>query len=128
MILFLDDDQNRAALAYQRWPKEKRDKTMWCTTAAEAISVLKDYVEVLEEVHLDHDLGGEHWVDSRRPDCGMEVVRWLQNIPKPRLQQYKKIRFVIHSWNFPAAREMHLKLLDLKLHSELIPFGHTKNN
>ena len=126
MILFLDDCANRAALAYQRWPEDKRNNTMWCTTAAEAIDVLKDYVDDLEEVHLDHDLGGEHFVDSRREDCGMEVVRWLQNIPHARLLRYRKIKFVTHSWNFPAARSMHLKLLDLGLDSELIPFGTTK--
>ena len=126
MYLFLDDDPGRAALACQRWPKEKSNNTMWCTTAAETISVLKDYWKELEEVHLDHDLGGDTWVDSRRDDCGMEVVRWFENIPELRLEKYKDVKFIIHSWNFPAAREMHLRLLDLGLKSHLVPFGTVK--
>jgi hypothetical protein len=122
MILFLDDDPNRAALAYQRWPEKRRSHTIWCTTAAEAISVLKDYD--LTEAHLDHDLGGESFVDTRREDCGMEVVRWLEHVED--LKKYETCRFICHSWNIPAGRRMVERLQALGLKAEHIPFGMTR--
>ena len=37
VILFLDDDPRRAALMYQRMNREQQSKTLWVTTAEEAI-------------------------------------------------------------------------------------------
>ena len=122
MVLFLDDDQHRAALAYQRWPEEKRDKTIWATTAQEAIDVLRDYD--LVEAHLDHDLGGETYVNSEREDCGMEVVRWLEDLDN--VNKFKDTKFIVHSHNYPAGAEMMSRLKKLDLTCVQIPFGHTQ--
>jgi len=57
---------------------------------------------------LDHDLGGETFVDSGREDTGMEVVRWLcQNQDS----QDGLIFVRVHSHNAPAAHRM---VFDLK--------------
>ena len=55
-----------------------------------------------DEVHLDHDLGGEIYVDSSRPDCGMEVVRWLC---ASRRDRFEKTLFIIHSHNAEAGAD-----------------------
>jgi hypothetical protein len=59
--------------------------------------------EPWDEVHLDHDLCGESNVDHSRPDCGMAVVRWILQEPRPQL---KSTRFVVHSRNVNAASVM----------------------
>lgn len=121
-ILFMDDCPQRAALAYTRWPEDKKGRTIWCTTAEEAIGVLKDYP--LDEVHLDHDLGGEQWVDSRREDCGMEVIRFIEKMDKKeREKKFSKTRFIVHSWNLPAGQRMTERLVGVELNAVQIPFG-----
>lgn len=123
MILFLDDDPHRAALAYNRFTEEKRNNTIWCTTAAEAIDILENYD--LEEAHLDHDLGGEHFVHSAREDCGMEVIRWIEHRSTDEREKLKKTTFTIHSWNINAAMGMERRLKVLGLKVKRIPFGMT---
>jgi hypothetical protein len=126
MILFFDDNPNRAAIVYQRWSDEKRNKTVWTQTAAEAISVFKDYVGELEEAHLDHDLGGESFVNSQREDCGMEVVRFIEKMSTEDLQKLKSCYIIVHSWNLPAGRVMALRLQRVGLTAVHIPFGMPK--
>ncbi len=123
MILFLDDDHNRAALAYQRWPKEKVNKTMWVETAADTIEVLSGYTDSFEEIHLDHDLGGEHFVDTRREDTGMEVIRYLERIPGVELKKFESTKFTVHSWNLYAGKQMTERLQRLGLDAIYKPFG-----
>ena len=123
MYLFLDDDVNRAALAYQRFPKEKRDATVWVKTAADAITSLRDFKYQLIEVHLDHDLSGETFCDSRREDCGMEVVRYLESLPEEEIKIFESCKFICHSHNYPACSEMRDRLEALGLKAEYKPFG-----
>ncbi len=119
MILFLDDAPERAALAYQRWPEEKRSNTIWCSTAEEAIGVLRDYVAVLTDAHLDHDLGTQDQ-DPRSETSGMEVVRFLE---KQDASNYRKCKFIIHSWNIHCAHIMYERLTKAGYTAELRPFG-----
>ena len=127
MILFLDDDQNRAAVAYNRMVPEKRNVTIWCKTSFEAISVLDDddYVTKLTEVHLDHDLGGKHFQDPTEENCGMEVIRFIEKSEETNPGRYKHISFTIHSFNFDAGKEMCSRLMDLSIEVKYIPFGYT---
>jgi hypothetical protein len=76
-ILFLDDDPARAEIFLAENPD-----AIWVETASDCIARLE---EPWDEVHLDHDLGGERFVDLSREDCGMEVVRWLCLEPHPHL-------------------------------------------
>jgi hypothetical protein len=111
-LLFLDDDPVRAALFLTENPDAD-----WVQTAAECIARLE---ESWEEVHLDHDLGGEQFVDHTRDDCGMEVVRWLCLHPRPHL---RRTQFYVHSHNSAAATDMGMQLMGAGYHVELRPFG-----
>lgn len=97
--LFLDDDPRRARAFLAEYPD-----AVWVTTVAECVEKLS---EPWDEVHLDHDLGGEEHVDVGRDDCGMAVVRWLAFEPRRHL---RLTRFFVHSHNGPAAYVMLLQL------------------
>jgi len=126
MILFLDDDPHRAVLAYNRMSEKDRDKTIWCKTAEEAIITLWDYRGQLERVYLDHDLGNEDYMNTKREDCGMEIIRHLEKMenkcPKE-LNKLKQTKIIIHSWNSHAAPIMRDRLLKLGLDAIWVPFG-----
>jgi hypothetical protein len=98
-ILFLDDDPKRAVefLTYN-------PTAVWVETVADCVNALR---ETWDEIHLDHDLGGEHFVDHDRDDCGMAVIRWLCDEPRPHL---KSALFVIHTHNTGAALAMIFQL------------------
>jgi hypothetical protein len=111
-LLFLDDDFARARVFLGKNPA-----ATWVQTAADCIARL---AEAWDEVHLDHDLGGEHFVDIARDDCGMEVVRWICLERRPHL---RKTRFTIHSHNPNAATMMGMQLMIDGYSVELRPFG-----
>jgi len=112
-ILFLDDSEERHDAA-KKWHDVYWEDVTWCWTAKEAIDALKN--KEFDIVFLDHDLGGEHFVNSEREDCGMEVVRWImQNEPVIEL-------IVVHSWNIPAAKRMTENLLDSGYSVSVSPF------
>jgi hypothetical protein len=111
-ILFLDDDPARGV----EFMTENPD-AVWVETAADCISALG---EPWDEVHLDHDLGGEHFVDHDREDCGMEVVRWLCEEPRPHLES---CLFVIHTHNAGAALAMIFQLEAMGYNVLERPFG-----
>lgn len=70
MIVLEDDDRRIAFLK-----RAVCDNVTVTRTVPECIECLRG-----SEGHylsLDHDLGGEEFVDSARKDCGMEVIRWL---------------------------------------------------
>lgn len=93
-ILFLDDSYFRRMAFIKKFPECKL-----ALTAPMAIKMLQEEPE-WDLVSLDHDLGGQVFVDSNREDCGMEVVRWIvANSPKI-------LNIRIHSWNPPAADRM----------------------
>lgn len=94
--LFLDDDPARADAFFDKFPDAH-----WVQTTVECIEALK--TKVWDEIHLDHDLEGEWFVDSERTDCGMEVVRWLTTEPRTHLMAAK---FVVHTHNQNAAMVM----------------------
>lgn len=91
-VLFLDDDPSRAGVILRRFPQ-----AIWVQTAEECVSCLE---ESWDEIHLDHDLGGDTHVDPESPDCGMSVVRWIVERPRPHLEP---TLFVIHTRNANAA-------------------------
>lgn len=125
MILFMDDDPGRAAKAWEWMSPKRRNQTMWCTTAQEAISVLDDqgYRDALTEVHLDHDLGGTSFQDPTEKNCGMEVIRFIEKFP-PSI--FSDILFIIHTWNGAAGCEMRNRLRHLGLKVFYRPFGKEK--
>jgi hypothetical protein len=113
-ILFLDDDPARAEIFLAANPD-----AIWVQTADECIARL---AEGWDEVHLDHDLGGERFVDLSRDDCGMAVVRWLCLEPHPHLKQ---THFLVHSHNPGAAGIMLMQIHVAGFRVEHRPFGVT---
>lgn len=114
MLLFLDDSDRRRALMEPFWGKD----TIFCETAAACIEIIK-LNPLITKISLDHDLGGQTFVDSNREDCGMEVVRYLETVNIPRRFKYVKV----HSWNEPAAKEMVKRLREAGYDSIWHPFS-----
>ncbi len=111
-ILFLDDDPARAENFLGRHPE-----AVWVQTVEEC---LEQMLEVWEEIHLDHDLGGKQYVNLNQPDCGMEVIRWLCKEPRDHL---KKTRFLVHTHNSIAGLMMVLQMRVSGYSAEFRPFG-----
>lgn len=125
LVLFLDDSQERAAVAYQRMPVAVREKTIWARTAQEAIHILWEYREQLKLATLDHDLDGEY-VNPGNPNSGMEVVRYLERMARlnpTEFENFKQIEFIVHSWNEYAGPKMVERLEKINLKVNLRPFG-----
>lgn len=111
-VLFLDDDPLRADVFLADCPH-----AVWVQTAADCI---EKFAEPWDEIHLDHDLGGQQFVDHNRDDCGMEVVRWICLEPRPHL---RNSRFTVHSHNAGAATLMAMQLMANGFHVDVRPFG-----
>jgi len=110
-ILFLDDDPTRCRIFRRMQPD-----AIIVNTARECIDQLRR-PETWFEVHLDHDLGGQHYQDTAEENSGSEVVRWiLMNKPDVRT-------FVVHSFNGPAAIAMRDALRKAGYYTLYIPFG-----
>jgi hypothetical protein len=110
--LFLDDDPDRAREFLAVYPD-----AVWVQTVPECIAKL---AETWDEVHLDHDLGGEQNVEAGRDDCGMAVVRWLSFSPRVHLAP---TRFVVHSHNGFAASLMTIQMKCMGFKVVAQPFG-----
>lgn len=124
MIIFLDDDPHRAALAYQRMKPEDREKTIWCATVEEAIVTLLDYRDNLTDISFGHDFCGEKYVHTAREDCGMQIVRYLEKLAKKNeLYRLKDTNWKIHTWNVDAGNLMYKRLKKIGLKVKYIPFG-----
>lgn len=112
-ILFLDDDLNRIKHFLRVMPDSYH--ILIVETAESAIKALKEHK--FDHVFLDHDLGGEAWVNSSRPDTGMEVVRWL-------CDNITEIGTVhVHSHNHHAAPVMAKKLSGCGYNATYKPFA-----
>src|SRR3954454_24924372 len=111
-LLFLDDDPARAEVFLAEHPQ-----AIWVKTARECLERL---TEPWDEVHLDHDLGGEVFVDRDRDDCGMEVVRWLC---VERRRHLSRTLFLVHSHNAGAACAMVMQLFLAGYRVDGRPFG-----
>jgi len=109
-ILILEDDENRMVEFYDRFKgAESADVEFLINhaeTAEEAINFLKSTTYDL--IFLDHDLGGETYVDVNNKNTGSEVARFMNE---------SEIEFngniIIHSMNDIAAENM-LKLIKPK--------------
>jgi hypothetical protein len=126
MILFLDPDPKRAVLAHQRMTDEDQSNTIWCKTVLEAQTTLWNYRHELTRVHLEHDLGEHPYANTRSEDCGMELVRYLERLSvhyDNEFPAYKKMEFIIHTWNDHAGPIMVERLRKIGLKVELKPFG-----
>lgn len=103
-ILILEDDGNRV--------KEFRKRfigigiPLFVDTASEAIKLIRNADWTSRDlICLDHDLGGETYVNTNDRNTGSEVARFLEENPVQAM-------IVIHSLNTAAARYMFNRLND----------------
>lgn len=120
-ILFLDDDIIRTEKFLTNNHNESIVDT--CSTARVCIALLNTYR--YDVVHLDHDLGGERFVDSAREDCGMEVVRWLVQNRYGSFPSYCA-KIIVHTHNDNAGAAMTTLLRAAGYEAKYIPFGYDK--
>lgn len=106
----LDDDHNRLRKFRMAIPS-----AIMAETADEAIEALSSE-ESWSAVFLDHDLGGEVFVDSSEHNTGMTVAQWMID------NGIKADVVVVHSMNEPAAKEMQARLQTAGYHTLRIPF------
>lgn len=115
-VVFLDDDPKRTQAFVAKIPH-----ATCVETAQEVIDILGSQNKT-HSLFLDHDLGGEIYVDSDRPDTGMEVVRWIET-NKPTIDL-----IFVHTMNPGAGTEMTNRLEALGYHVRRIPFNLLINN
>lgn len=93
MLLFLDDSKERIKKFKSSYPFA----TIVETSEETILQLQKSKFKI---VSLDHDLGGEIYVDSGREDTGMGVVRWIiENKPQIEL-------IIVHSLNDDGSLNM----------------------
>ena len=96
-VLFLDDNPDRTKKFRSWFPSAETAET-----ADEIIALL--IKGDTDHLFLDHDLGGEVYVDPDLPNTGMAVVRWIEE-NKPSIE-----KIIIHSLNADRAVEMVVRL------------------
>lgn len=125
-VLFLDDDTDRCRVFCAIMAKY--DIIPECvSTAQECIDKLQysmDQGFAYDLISLDHDLGGEVFVNTDREDCGMEVVRWIEKhyFAADSLFEPSNSIFLVHSYNDPAATRMTERLIGRRYMAMKTPF------
>ena len=94
-IFILEDDPNRIDWFKENLMTDDLDITQ---DVAEAMKWLKS--KEYDAVFLDHDLGGEVFVDSAEWNTGATVAQMIHETPN------KVLDVVIHSWNPCGAKIM----------------------
>lgn len=113
-MLVLDDDPARVEHLRTRFPNADLH---WAETVETCIPMLAEEWDV---IRLDHDLGGEIFVDSNRTDCGMEIVRYiLKNKP----EHLKETIFIVHSKHERAGEKMTAELTAAGYDCTYVPFS-----
>lgn len=120
IIVFMDDDPNRAALQFKRMTDIDQQRTFWVQTTKDTIDLLKTYSSRLDMVSLGYNLNGTIPSHPASEDCGMEVVRWLEKRPSV---LYSHVRFIVHTWNTSAGIKMTQRLRKKGYRVVNVPFG-----
>ena len=111
-VVFLDDDPIRCKFFQSAIPS-----AVIVTTAEEVQAVLADRENQVDILLLDHDLGGEIYVDPELENSGSGVVRWMRKHNPP------VGRIIVHSYNGPAAAAMCQDLTAIDYRAEYLPFS-----
>jgi CheY-like chemotaxis protein len=104
-ILILEDDPERIQI-FRRKIRGVNFQIDYAETAEEAIRLWE--ARNYDVVFLDHDLGGECYVDTSHKNTGSEVVRWA--ITRQQTFPLDQPYIIIHSLNTPAAQDMEDRL------------------
>ena len=111
-LLFLDDAPDRAAAFLAAHPG-----AMWVQTVEQCSACCSS--RGTRSISIT-TWAGKCWSITSGPDCGMAVVRWLCEEPRPHLRD---TRFVIHTHNPNAACMMVLHLQVMGFQVQASPFG-----
>ena len=108
-ILLLEDDYNRVEQFRKRVDELNERNThketlelIHVETAQECINQLQDKSNKFALILLDHDLGGEVYVDANNTNTGSEVARWINN----NQDILKHITVITHSFNPAGAKNI----------------------
>ena len=110
-ILILEDSKSR-----QKDFKRNLPCATIVETADACIKELNEATETWDWVFLDHDLGGNIFVDTYEKNTGSEVVRWIC-ANKPKIKQ-----LIVHSLNDEAAYGMVRDLTGAEYSAKHVPF------
>lgn len=116
-IFILEDDPARISLFRQTLIGT--DVTI-CVDVASAKQLWEPPYDI---VCLDHDLGGEVYVDSAHKNTGAEFVRWLTRNQPNLIDEAKTI--YVHSYNPVGAAAMMTDLFEVHHRVGRVPFGPT---
>ena len=110
-ILILEDDPYRIKKFLNAIPN-----AIIVSTAATAIDLLQS-IRPFRYVFLDHDLGGDVYVDEADKNTGSEVVRCLCTLNPTIID-----KIFIHSLNIAAAKNMATALRQAQYNVDVAPF------
>lgn len=113
-IFILEDDMERIKLF---WEYGKAHDLTVVTSVSEAI---KHWKPPYDLVLLDHDLGGEHYVDSEKENTGYQFVKYLTSIE---YGTYEPPKFIVHSFNYQGALNMTIELRTAGFDAVMQSFG-----
>lgn len=99
-VLILEDSAERISCFTELFINSNMIVTNCAKTA---ILFLNSYK--FDTIFLDHDLGGEAYVDVNRKDTGSEVCREINELNM-------KSQIIIHSWNDTGAEYMRSTLVN----------------
>jgi len=117
LILILEDDSERI-----KWFTEQfgNNNLVVVNTVLAAREVIRK-CRWFDVIFLDHDLGGEVYVDSD-DKSGYAIVKEIVQHAMY-VSQIDKIKIVIHSWNEPAAKRMEMLLKENRFNVVRKKFG-----
>lgn len=104
-ILLLEDDLNRVEQFNYRVVELNERNHVKCELVH--IETAKECIELLEAdkfdlILLDHDLGGEVYVDTNNTNTGSEVARWINKNP----EKMNGVSIITHTFNPAGAKNI----------------------
>jgi response regulator of citrate/malate metabolism len=113
-VFILEDDPNRMKTLRGVLISHE---IVWSDTVDKA-KELFDKEKPFDLILLDHDLGGEIFVDSELPNTGFQFVKFLAE----NKEAINNAQIILHTMNRPGAERMHHHLKDNGILGFMIPF------
>ena len=107
MKIFILEDNFERVKCFKRWLSVKH--TLHITDNVEDAKKLYEEHEPFDVYFLDHDLGGEVYVDSNEPNTGYQFAKYLA-------EKKASGKFITHSLNFSGAEAI-ISVLDGCVHT-----------
>jgi len=116
-ILILEDDGERVRSFYDMFCD---DSLVVVNSSLSAIFLIRELK--FDVIFLDHDLGGQTYVDSEEQNTGYQVSKIIDDSIN------KLTPIIIHSWNQIGVKRMKEVLKDHKGQVVSVPFGNFDRN